>query len=77
MLQQLALGVIALEYRRRSLRSRPHLGPPTYGEIAQAVLVMVLVVIFCNQLLPSLLFNRTVAAGLRRSSGPFACSCGS
>jgi CBS domain containing-hemolysin-like protein len=35
------------------------LARPTYAEIAQAVLVVVLVVVFCNQLLPSLLFNRT------------------
>jgi putative hemolysin len=33
-------------------------GPP-YAEIAQAVLGVVLVIVFCNQLLPTLLFNRT------------------
>jgi putative hemolysin len=37
----------------------PHLARPTYAEIAQAVLALVLVVVFCNQILPSLLFNRT------------------
>ena len=58
-LQQLALGIIALETGALLFDRAPHLGPPTYAEIAQAVLALVLVVIFCNQLLPSLLFNRT------------------
>ena len=58
-LQQLALGIIALEFGAVLFDRAPHLGPPTYGEIAQAVLAVVLVVVFCNQLLPSLLFNRT------------------
>jgi CBS domain containing-hemolysin-like protein len=58
-LQQLALGIIALEFGA-VLFDRGHIvGRPTYPEIAQAVLVMVLVVVFCNQVLPSLLFNRT------------------
>jgi CBS domain containing-hemolysin-like protein len=58
-LQQLALGIIALEFGALLFNRAPHLGPPTYGEIAQAVLAVVLIVIFCNQFLPSLLFNRT------------------
>ena len=59
-LQQLALGIIALEFGAVLFDRAPHLGqPPSYAEIAQAVLGVVLVVIFCNQLLPSLLFNRT------------------
>ncbi len=58
-LQQLALGIIALEFGAILFDRAPHLGPPTYGEIAQAVLAVVLIVIFCNQFLPSLLFNRT------------------
>jgi putative hemolysin len=37
----------------------PLLVRPTSAEIAQAVLAVVLVVVFCNQILPSLLFNRT------------------
>jgi CBS domain containing-hemolysin-like protein len=36
-----------------------HPGPPTTLEIAQAILAVVLVVIFAYQLIPSLLFNRT------------------
>ena len=58
-LQQLALGIIALEFGAILFNRAPHLGPPTYGEIAQAVLAVILIVIFCNQFLPSLLFNRT------------------
>jgi putative hemolysin len=58
-LQQLALGIIALEFGAVLFDRSPHAARPTYAEIAQAVLGVVLVVIFCNQLLPSLLFNRT------------------
>ena len=43
---------------------------PTYAEIAQAVLGVVLVVVFCNQLLPSLLFNRTKGRWVRRLVWP-------
>src|ERR1035441_2089888 len=58
-LQQLALGIIALEFGAVLFDRAPHLARPTYAEIAQAVLGVVLVVVFCNQVLPSLLFNRT------------------
>jgi CBS domain containing-hemolysin-like protein len=58
-LQQLALGVIALELGAVLFDHAPQLARPTYAEIAQAVLAMVLVVVFCNQFLPSVLFNRT------------------
>jgi CBS domain containing-hemolysin-like protein len=58
-LQQLALSIIALEFGAVLFDRAPHLARPTYAEIAQAVLGMVLVVVFCNQLLPALLFNRT------------------
>jgi CBS domain containing-hemolysin-like protein len=57
--QQLALGIIALEFGAVLFDRAPHLGRPSYAEIGQAVLGVVLVVVFCNQLLPSLLFNRT------------------
>jgi putative hemolysin len=57
--QQLALGIIALEFGAVLFDRGPHMGRPTYPEIAQAVLGVVLVVVFCNQLLPSVLFNRT------------------
>ena len=58
-LQQLALGIIALEFGAVLFDRGPHVGRATYGEIAQAALSVVLVVVFCNQLLPTLLFNRT------------------
>jgi CBS domain containing-hemolysin-like protein len=57
-LQQLTLGIIALEFGAL-LFDRGGLARPTPGEIAQAILGVVLVVVFCNQLLPALLFNRT------------------
>src|SRR3984957_12686974 len=58
-LQQFALAIIGLEFGAVLFDRGPHLGRPTYAEIAQAVLGVVLVVVFCNQLLPTLLFNRT------------------
>ena len=69
-LQQLALGVIALEFGAVLFDRAPHLGRPTYAEIAQAVLGVVLVVVFCNQVLPSLLFNRTRGRWVRRLVWP-------
>src|SRR5580698_1527571 len=58
-LQQLALGLMALEFGAVLFDRAPHFDRPTPMEIAQAVLGVVLVVAVCNQLLPSLLFNRT------------------
>ncbi len=58
-LQQVALGAIALEFGAVLFDRAPHMGRPTFGEIAQAVLGVVLVVVFCNQVLPWLLFERT------------------
>jgi CBS domain containing-hemolysin-like protein len=58
-LEQLALGAIALELGAVLFDRSPLAARPTPGEIAQAILALVLVVVFCNQILPSLLFNRT------------------
>ena len=58
-LQQLSLGIIALEFGAVLFDRGPHFTRPTVAEIAQAVLGVVLVVIFCNQLFPAMLFNRT------------------
>ena len=69
-LQQLALGIIALEFGAVLFDRAPHMGRPTYAEIAQAVLGVVLVVVFCNQVLPSLLFNRTRGRWVRRLVWP-------
>ena len=58
-LQQLALGLIALEFGAVLFDRGPHMGRPSLGEIVQAVLGVVLVVVFCNQVIPWLLFART------------------
>ncbi len=58
-LKQLALGLIALELGVLLFIRPTHTGPPTAAEIAQVVLGVVLVLVICNQLLPSLLFSRT------------------
>jgi putative hemolysin len=58
-LQQLTLGLIAIQFGDILFDRTPHLGQPAPLEIAQAVLGVVLVIFFSNQLIPSLLFNRT------------------
>ena len=58
-LKQLALGLIALEFGALLFIRPTHLGPPTVVEVAQAILSVVLVVVFAYQLIPWLLFNRT------------------
>ena len=58
-LLQLALGLIALEFGALLFDRGTQTGPPAAAEIAQAILGLVLVVVLCLQLLPSLLFNRT------------------
>jgi len=58
-LQQLTLGMIALEFGAVLFDRASRLDRPTYAEILQAVLGLVLIVVFCNQILPSVLFNRT------------------
>ncbi|HTX76339.1 MAG TPA: hemolysin family protein [Terracidiphilus sp.] len=56
--QQLALGLMALEFGALLFL---HGGKtqPTAGEIVQALVGVVLVVVFCNQAIPWLLFERT------------------
>ena len=58
-LQQLTLAVFALAIGAVLFDRAPHVARPTYPEIAQAVLVVLLAVVFCNQILPSLLFTHT------------------
>jgi CBS domain containing-hemolysin-like protein len=58
-LQQLAVGIIALGFGAVLFDRAPHFARPTSAEIAQAVVAVALVIVVCNQLLPSLLFNRT------------------
>ena len=69
-LQQLALGIIALEFGAVLFDRAPYLARPTYPEIIQAVLVVVLIVVFCNQVLHSILFNRTKGRWVRRIVWP-------
>jgi CBS domain containing-hemolysin-like protein len=58
-LGQLAFGLIALEVGAILFDRVPRSGQPPVAEMAQALLAVVLVLIFCGQLLPALLFNRT------------------
>ncbi len=58
-LKQLSLGTIALGFGALLFIRPTHPGLPTALEIAQAILAVVLVVIFAYQFIPSLLFNRT------------------
>src|SRR5215472_10292808 len=58
-LQQIALGIIASEFGAVLFDRGPRMGRPTFPEIAQAVVWVVLVVVFCNQVIPWLLFERT------------------
>ncbi|HZB87426.1 MAG TPA: hemolysin family protein [Terracidiphilus sp.] len=69
-LQQLALGFIALEFGAVLFDRTPHTGRPSFAEITQAVLGVVLMVVFCGQLLPSLLFNHTTGRWARRLVWP-------
>jgi CBS domain containing-hemolysin-like protein len=69
-LQQLALGLIALGLGAFLFDRPPLLARPTNAEIAQAVLALVLVIVFCNQLLPTLLFNRTRGRWVKRLVWP-------
>lgn len=55
-LQQLALALLALEFGAVIFRQA---GQGRGAEIGEIVLALVLVIVFSNQLLPSLLFNRT------------------
>ncbi len=65
-LKQIALGLITLEFGELLFVRPAHMGPPNAAEIAQAILAVVLVVIFCYQLIPDLLFNRTRGLWLSR-----------
>jgi putative hemolysin len=68
--QQLALGVIALMFGAVLFDRAPHVGRPTIPEIAQAVLGVILVVVFCNQAIPWLLFERTAGRWTARLMWP-------
>jgi len=69
-LQQLTLGIIALGFGALLFDRAPLFVRPTPAEIAQAILALVLVVVFCNQLLPTMLFNRTRGRWIARIVWP-------
>ena len=71
-LVQLSLGLIALEFGAILFGRATQQVEANPAEIAQAVLGVVLVVIFCNQLIPSLLFNRTRGLWAARLLWPIA-----
>jgi putative hemolysin len=58
-LVQLSLSLIALDFGAFLFDRAGRPGGPGMAEVAEVVLGVVLVVVFCNQLIPSLLFNRT------------------
>jgi len=59
LLEQLALSLIALGFGATLFDRAPQMGRPSAVEVAQAVLGLVLVNLFANQLVPAFLFNRT------------------
>jgi len=59
LVRQLALGLLALEFGALLFDRSLNLRPPTAAEIVQAVLAVLLVVVFANRIVPALLFNRT------------------
>ena len=58
-LMHLSMGFLALEVGATLFDRGPLLGRPTLEEIAQAVLAVILAAVFCTQMLPFLLFQRT------------------
>ena len=54
-----AMGLLALEVGRILFDRAPGLAKPTVEEMGQALLAVVLAVVFCTQLVPFLLFQRT------------------
>jgi CBS domain containing-hemolysin-like protein len=58
-LMHLAMGLLALELGAVLFGATPVIGWPNLEEIAQSVLAIILVAVFCAQLMPFLLFQRT------------------
>jgi putative hemolysin len=58
-LEQLALGFIAIDVGVLLFIRPLAAGPPAAAEVGEAILTVFLIVLFCNQLIPSLVFNRT------------------
>ncbi len=58
-LMHLSMGLLSLEVGALLFDRGPLIGRPTPEEILQAVLIVVLVAVFCTQVIPFLLFQRT------------------
>jgi putative hemolysin len=58
-LMHLGVGLLALEVGAVLFDRGPQMGRPSLEEICQAVLAVVLVTVFCTQVIPFLLFQRT------------------
>ncbi len=58
-LEQLAIGLIALDLSAVLFLHPAQIDAPSPAEIAQAVLAFILIVVFACQFIPALLFNRT------------------
>jgi CBS domain containing-hemolysin-like protein len=58
-LMHLGVGFLALELGVLVFDRAPQMARPTLEEIVQAVLAVILVVVFCTQVIPFLLFQRT------------------
>ena len=58
-LMHLSMGLLALEIGAMVFDRAPLLARPSLEEIAQAVLAVILAAVFCTQMLPFLLFQRT------------------
>ncbi len=71
-LMQLSLSLIALEFGAILFSRATPPGEPSAAEIAQAILGVVLVVMITNQMLPSVLFNRTRGVWAARLLWPIA-----
>ncbi len=69
-LQQLSLGAIVLEFGAVLFDRDGIAARPTWDEIAQAVVGVVLVVLVCNQIVPALLFDHTRGRWARRLVWP-------
>jgi putative hemolysin len=65
-LQQISLGLIALAIGFLLFDHESGLAWPSAAEIVQAAIGLLLVVAFCSQIIPSLLFNRTHGRWVRR-----------
>ncbi|WP_263360032.1 hemolysin family protein [Acidicapsa ligni] len=58
-LMHLSMGMLALELGRVLFDRAANAGRPSTEEIFQAVLIIILIVVFCTQVVPFLLFQRT------------------